>query len=379
MHSSIAALVLVLATQAAQGGRPSQPSPQDFSQVGDASTPRRLVATYSDGWSVPRLLTTRGRTWGYKFPRQPNPPMYEGLPLLGLGIDHVVEGDVVVVTVSLQYGSPESRVVEVAKVRLTGTEPARETELERFGVDPIVFSLEAFPLPLLVQPVASSVSPLLDVVVELTRNDLPIYRVTFRNRSQRAVMAVAYHTYRGEVRATDGWRKTNRSTPIIEPGGDYSFTLAAGSGERPGFDRLELSSVLWDDGTVEGDQALKAGEQTLAIGYAQQLRRVLAVLDDALPASGSPTEPKSLAQVRAALASLPIAVDESDPARHLAAQHVQPISSIEYGQVQVKSAALHDLDAYVQAHAGSAEASARAWVTEARPRYSAWLTRAASR
>jgi hypothetical protein len=114
MHGSFAALVLVLATQIAQTGQPSQPPPQDFSQVRDA-------------------------------------------------------------------------------------QPVRVTEL---------LSLDAFPPPLLVQPIASSASPLLDVSVELTRNDLPIYRVTFRNRSQRAVMAVAYHTYRGEITATSGLRRT---------------------------------------------------------------------------------------------------------------------------------------------------------------------------
>jgi hypothetical protein len=186
MHG-ILALVLVLATQA-QAGQPSPPSQQDFSQVRDANAPRRLVVTYSDGRSVPRLLTTRGRTWGYKFPRQPDPPTHEGLPLVALGIDHVVERDVIV-TVSLQYGTPESRIVQVAKVRLTGAQPVRVTELEAFGVDPIVFSLEAFPPPLLVHPVTSSASPLLDVSVELTRPDLPIYRVTFRNRAQPSARA----------------------------------------------------------------------------------------------------------------------------------------------------------------------------------------------
>jgi hypothetical protein len=99
------------------------------------------------------------------------------------------------------------------------------------------------------------------------------------------------------------------------------------------------------------------------------------VLDDAVPASGSTTESKNLVQVRAALAALPIAMDESDVARQ---QHLDELT-IKNGQVQVKNAVLQDLDVYVRAHAGSAQSSARAWVDEARPRYSAWLRRAASR
>ena len=359
----------------AQAGQPPQPTPPEFSQVRDANAPRRLVVTYSDGWRVPRLLTTRGRIWGYKFPKQPNPPTHEGLPLVALGIDHVVDRDVVV-TVSLRYGTHESRVVEVAKVRLTGAEPVRVAELEGFGVDPILLSLDAFPPPLLVQPTVSSASTLLDASVELTRNDLPIYRVTFRNRSQRAVMAVAYRTYRGETATLLGRRTTNRSTPIIGPSSDYSFTLAAGSGETPGFDRFEVFGVLWDDGTVEGDLTLKASEGAMTIGYAQQLRRVLAVLTEAVPATGSTSEPKSLAQLRAALDALPIAVDEgeSDPARNLVGQDPQTVMN---GQAQVKRAVLQDLDAYVKAHPGAAQSSARAWLDGARPGYVAWLRRTA--
>jgi hypothetical protein len=188
-------------------------------------------------------------------------------------------------------------------------------------------------------------------------------------------MAVAYHTYRGEVRTTSGWRRTHRTTPFIEAGSEYSATVAAGSGETPGFDRFEVSGVLWDDGTIEGEQTLKTNEQALTIGYAQQLRRVLVVLGDAVLANGSTAEPKSLVQVRAALAALPIAMDESD----VASQQDLAEPTIKNGQVQVKTAVLQDLDTYVRAHARSAQSSARAWVDEARPRYSAWLRRAASR
>ena len=73
------------------------------------------------------------------------------------------------VTVSLKYGSPHQKTVQVATVRL-GAEPVRVDDLERYGVDPIVLSLDEFsPVPL-VQPTVTSASPMLDVTVDLVRH-----------------------------------------------------------------------------------------------------------------------------------------------------------------------------------------------------------------
>jgi hypothetical protein len=278
--------------------------------------------------------------------------------------------------VSLKYGSPHQKTVPVATVRL-GTEPVRVNDLERYGVDPIDLSLDDFSPRPLVQPTVTSASPLLDVTVDLMQHDVPIYKVTFRNRAARAVMAVSFKMYRGEKEVGSGRRKTNRSTPIVDAASEYTFTLHVGSGGTPGFDRFEANGVLWDNGSVEGNPDLKTSEQALTAGYAQQLRGVLAILRDAAPANDSTAEPTSLGQVRAAIEALPIAVDAADAT---AAPEGAPRQtySVEIGKQQVKDAVLQDLDAYVQAHPGAGQSPARAWVDEARQRYSAWLRRTAS-
>ena len=90
------------------------------------------------------------------------------------------------------------------------------------GLIPIVLSLDEFsPVPL-VQPTVTSASPLLDVTVDLVRPDVPNYRVTFRNRAVRGVMAVSFKMYRGEKQVGSGRRKTNRSTPIVDAAGEYT-------------------------------------------------------------------------------------------------------------------------------------------------------------
>ena len=156
------------------------------------------------------------------------------------------------------------------------------------------------------QPTVTSASPLLDVTVDLMRHDMPSYKITFRNRAARAVMAVSFKMYRGEKEVGSGRRKTNRSTPIVDAAGDYTFTLQVGGGETPGFDRFGVDGVLWDDGRVEGNPELKATERALTVGHAQQLRGVLAILRTAAPSNDSTAEPASLGQIRAAIEALPI-------------------------------------------------------------------------
>jgi len=276
-----------------------------------------------------------------------------------------VFGRELVVTVSLKYGSPHQKTVEVATVRL-GNEPVRVDDLERYGVDPIVLSLDEFSPVALVQPTVTSASPLLDVTVDLVRHDVPNYRITFRNRAARAIMAVSFKMYRGEKQVGSGRRKTNRGTPIVDAAGEYTFTMTVGSGETPGFDRFGVDGVLWDDGRVEGNPDLKASEEALAAGQALQLRRVLTILRDLAPADDSTLAPMSLGQIRAAIAALPIAVTADDRTRAPAAISRQAYS-VEIGKQQVKDVV-----------PGNAQLPAKPWVDGAIRTYSAWLARSGS-
>ena len=214
---------------------------------------------------------------------------------------------------------------------------------------------------------------MLDVTVDLVRHDVPNYKITFRNRAARAVMAVSFKMYRGEKQVGSGRRKTNRSTPIVDAAGEYTFTMTVGSGETPGFDRFGVDGVLWDDGRVEGNPDLKTSEEALAAGHALQLRRVLEILRDAAPADDS-TAPKSLGQIRAAIAALPITVTADDRARAAVATSRQAYS-VEIGKQQVKDAVLQDLNDYLRAQSGNGQLPAKVWVDGAIATYSAWLAR----
>ena len=368
MFGTLGTLALVLTMQTAGAQAPaSNQQPRDGGRTG----PRRLTVTYSDGTSKTRLLTPRGGSWTPSFPHRPDAPAQDGLPLTALEVNHVVDGDLVTVTVALKYGVPQQRTVPVATIRMKGDEPVTVSDLSRFGVDPIVLSIDDFPPPVLVNPTSTSISSLIDVTAELARNDLPLYRVTVRNKGTRAVMALSIEMQRGaDTVGTSQWR-TNRSEALIAPGAEYVKALQVGTGPTPGFDRFAVTGVVWDDGSAEGKEALTRSQDGLSLGYAQQLRRVLSVLQEAPTTEGS-VDVRTFAQIRSAIAALPVAIDHDDPLAP--SQQLPPAIAVLGGQQQVKQAVLDDLDGYLKA-TGHAAKAPQEWLSGARATYSAWLRR----
>jgi hypothetical protein len=110
-----------------------------------------------------------------------------------------------------------------------------------------------------------------------------------------------------------------------------------------GFDRFAVTAVLWDDLSIEGDENLKTSVLMVAAGVNQQLRRVIALLQD--PSIGS------IADLRRRVEALPIDGQNS---------------SEMIGQRQVMDAVLADLKAVPPR---------QSWRQDGIARYTDWLTR----
>ena len=150
-------------------------------------------------------------------------------------------------------------------------------------------------------------------------------------------------------------------------------TVDHGTGPTPGFDRFAVTGVIWDDGTAEGDEALKRGEEGLALGYALQLRRVLNILREFSTTEAS-HESRTFAQIRDAIVALPVAIEHEE--RPAANRELPSSTAVLIGQQQVKQAVLDDLDGYLKTTA-NAGAGPQHWLAGARATYSAWLRRTA--
>jgi hypothetical protein len=203
----------------------------------------------------------------------------------------------------------------------------------------------------------SSPSRLLDVRVETAAAASSTTRIVLANRSQHAVLALDLAAFRGTENVISDRRSSPRNEPLVTAWSEYTFEVAAT------FDRLVINSVLWDDGSVEGDPGLLADERVFDIGKAAQIRRVMKVLRVYQDLS----ERQSIADLRARLASLSAVPD------------VPYLPRTEAGMQQVKAAALEDLMAFEHAHASPDAAVWRTWLDQTITSYEDWLARIAAR
>jgi hypothetical protein len=233
-----------------------------------------------------------------------------------------------------------------------------------------VLSLGLFPVRPLVDPTAISVSPLLDVSIDLAQYDVPVYKVTMRNRSTADVLSVDFQTFRGEVRHSSGRHSRHNFAPIVPAKGEHEFLLPAVNATSPGIDRFEVTAVLWSDGVVAGDPSLKSNEEALAAGQAQQLERLLQLLQNRATTQAG-TVSNDLSTLKVAIDALPVTFDAVTSAWGL--QMTDRQQAVELGQQGVRASALRDIEEFAKKNAP--DESASAWITSARTKYLAWLQR----
>jgi len=350
---------------------------------------RALAVTYADGRTSYRVLRPGGGGfWTPQFPVVPDADTTrDGLPLWALQIDHAVDGADVTVTVSLLYGRPHTERVQVATVRVTADGPVRVEALTAFGLEPVTLSIVPV-APSLAYPMSVvCASGQLDVRVDPVAPDLPAYRVTAVNLSPRALMAFNYELYRGDEKIAGGRRKMDRNEMLAPSQGEHTFELpAAGraAADRddarawPAMDRFVVTSVLWDDGMVEGDPDMATSERALAAGRALQIARILDLLREA----ANPARPGTPAELRAAFTALPVDGNGRDAERlhaSLPDPSLVPIGrvyqSLRAGLVHARMSALGDLDRFWQVVPDGNADEFREWLTEAIAEYEAWLAR----
>lgn len=269
-------------------------------------TSRGLVIRYADGRMHTNPLRQTGGIWTPNFPRVAGPtPSYEGLPLSVLDIRHVAEEADVVVTVSLSYGGANKNQVTVAVVRVKPGIAVEVNELRSYGVEPITLSIVSIPSTPSNIPETVSPSALLDIRAEQSGPNASSYRVVLTNRSDMSLIWIRFDGYR-EGKRFSGGRGGKRAVPLVEAKSQHAFEIAIGptgfvSGSEAhawaSIDRIEITSLMWADGTVEGDQSVVRQQRLMAERRATELRTLVDLL-------GSPLR-QAPASLRARIAALP--------------------------------------------------------------------------
>jgi hypothetical protein len=258
------------------------------SQAVKTDTSRGLSIQYADGRVSTGPVRRTGGMWTPTFPTIAGADTSrEGVPLTTLDVKHVIDGSEVVVTVSLFYGGPGQHGVKVATVRLSGDAPVPVNELRAFGVEPIVLSVVPIPATIAYAPEVVSVSGQLIVRSEPVGPNVSAYRVVVTNRSTAPLMWLQFKAYRGDHVAIVGRPRGKRNLPLVLPGGEYSFEVTTSTGGLESadrsetwraLDRIEVTSLMWQDGVVEGDPASAAEQHRLDVTRTVQLQALLALL-----------------------------------------------------------------------------------------------------
>jgi hypothetical protein len=336
--------------------------PSSFAQAPPpkTDTTRGLSVQYADGRISTGPVRRTGGMWTSTFPTIAGADTSRnGVPLTTLDVKHVIEGADVVATVSLYYGGPGQNGVTVATVRLSQDQPVAVNELRAFGVEPITLSLVAIAPTSAYAPEVISVSPLLSARAEAVGDNVSAYRVLVTNRSTQPVMWMQFKAYRGNSLATLVRPRGKRNLPLILPNTEYSFHITTNTGGLDAadrsetwraLDRIELTSLMWQDGVVEGDPASATDQRMVDLRRARQLEALLAALRGAARVS--------IADLRAQIAGGMGSDLETRRGR---------------------DAMLADLDRFAAAQMSSQAPDFRAWLGRTIPEYEEWLARIKSK
>jgi hypothetical protein len=279
----------------------------------------------------------------------------EGVPLTTLDVRHVVDGRDVVVTVSLSYGGPRKNEVKVANVRVAPDRPVLVNELRAFGVEPITLSIVPIPATVAYAPEVLSVSGHVEARAETVGPNASAYRVVVRNRSSLALMWLHFKAYRGDdLTAISGRPRGKRNVPLIPPNGEHTFEVTSStvgeSGDSPGawkpLDRIEVTSLLWQDGVVEGDPEPALQQGRFDTSKAMHIRALIQLLRDA--------RERSIASLRAEIAGA---------------------TTFDIETQQLKDSLLADLDAFERTQRSVDGQDFETWLTRTIAECRQWLAR----
>ncbi|HEV2801244.1 MAG TPA: hypothetical protein VGW12_12145 [Pyrinomonadaceae bacterium] len=282
-------LVLLVVTASAQETARKQDTPKP-------PLPRLAVEIRNEK-DRPTYISATGGVWFGRFRRiQTWSPPANFLPVLAVDFSSsVVDERTLKIKVSLHRGERQfDEQTEVAVYDLAEGETTVAEKLKEFGVEPIEFSVvRVRPQTRVLPYFESQVSALQLVGIEPRETLFPSYVMRLRNLSGKdiAALRVTYLNEQGQLILTGA--QNPRDETLIKAGEVYELRANGGaSGEMmpegyapDGLQKVSVLTVLFMDGTFEG-QPQKAAEMiALKHGRKLQLTRAVALMQKTLQAS----------------------------------------------------------------------------------------------
>jgi hypothetical protein len=213
------------------------------------------------------------------------------------------------------------------------------------------------------------------------------FRLVLKNNSNKPVRGLEINTYKGTTRRYLAWPEGSGDRFLIEAGGTYQVDMSSDAGYRlvapeeyepSQTDRVEIATVVFADGSYEGNSNLAQILGAKTIGTRIQLERVLPLIAKALDSTGA-DDAQVLVNFKEALSSLDVSVQPSysDELRNryptLDENELKGLDgSIGWGLQQVRSWTLSDLSKFTREAGKDPTASVRDWLTKEKEKYEKW-------
>ncbi len=207
-----------------------------------------------------------------------------------------------------KYGEKE-QIIASYFARLGDT--VTVNELEHLGFEALVLRVVKYKPP----PVAESAPAILPEVVndlksvafidlQNEKSSAHFYRLTLQNLAGRSIVALAVRIAPSETQSTEG----TREKPIITPGATFQTPISVADAPENSRPTVVIQTVLFDDGTYEGNVVTAAEMAARTRGRQIQLSRVLRLLQEA---PDQPDAVTAIQELKAGVTELRIDVDLS--------------------------------------------------------------------
>jgi hypothetical protein len=320
-------------------------------------------------------------------------PAPDALPVKAVNILPHLEGERVRIVVSVHLGVKFFEREElVATYTVRENETIRVSELTKFGVVPFEIKLvrvnPTIPGP---PPVVNKTESLAVTGIEINKSTLPSYKLTLQNLSGKNVAALGAQVLVNGRRRISSMRQGEDGECLIEAGRAYKLYLAAANNaqptqggytpETPPNQEIVITTVVFSDGSYEGDAETAASFRAFQAGRKAQVARLVALLQKASDSTGLTTA-TALENLKTQVAALS---NEAEAAVVNNLRREFPTfgqtekrdikEAVEIALSGVKTDFLKEIQKFETSNEQSTDEKAfRAWLGEQKARYEKWLS-----
>lgn len=250
-----------------------------------------LHVDYMEGRPTDLSPVYSGRgAWYALFKRTASLPKSSSLPVRAVNIVPIVDGENVSLNISVYVGrKTHEDELFVARYTIREHEKIRINELADFGVEPFQIGLSRRGPTVGQLPRVENKTESLQVILEPVTHTVPSFKVTYFNLSNRPIYALNWTLTRNGRSALTSSPQGTRGHPLILPNQYFKAQITVESPESSPPPRagnssddlvLVISTIVFDDGSFEGDPQPAAKYAVAKLARKVQTQRIAAMLEE---------------------------------------------------------------------------------------------------